>query len=95
MEQRPPDEHAEQTFPEVDPEPPAPCTDHPLHRGDPMSAPVATTDRPAQTRPALDLPRPGCDACDHPAAAHDSIGLRYCRATLDSTLSRGCVCRSA
>ena len=36
-----------------------------------------------------------CDVCPHPAAAHDRIGRRFCQATLDSALTRGCICRSA
>jgi hypothetical protein len=37
---------------------------------------------------------PGCDVCPHPIAHHDAIGLRFCRATLDSAIARGCVCRA-
>ena len=35
---------------------------------------------------------PTCSACPHPAALHDAIGARFCRATTANTLSRGCVC---
>jgi hypothetical protein len=33
-----------------------------------------------------------CPACPHPAARHDAIGARFCRATTANALSRGCVC---
>jgi hypothetical protein len=33
-----------------------------------------------------------CMACDHPAAAHDAIGRRYCNATVERALTRGCIC---
>ena len=33
-----------------------------------------------------------CDVCVHPIAEHDSISLRYCKATLSSALSRRCIC---
>jgi hypothetical protein len=35
---------------------------------------------------------PACPACPHPLAQHDPIGARFCRATADSAISRGCVC---
>jgi hypothetical protein len=33
-----------------------------------------------------------CDACEHPIEGHDSIGLRFCRATLANAQDRGCIC---
>jgi len=36
-----------------------------------------------------------CTACAHAADAHDPIGLRYCSATLEGGLDRGCVCSPA
>jgi hypothetical protein len=33
-----------------------------------------------------------CDICTHPDAAHDDIARRYCKATMTSALSRGCIC---
>jgi hypothetical protein len=51
-----------------------------------------TLDRPADAVPAT---LSGCDACPHPVSGHDAIGLRFCRATLDSALARGCVCPPA
>jgi hypothetical protein len=38
---------------------------------------------------------PGCDVCPHAVTQHDAIGLRFCRATRDSALDRGCVCGPA
>ncbi len=65
-----------------------------------MPAPASTTERSDQRPQPLDAARPsaaapGCDACPHPVADHDTIGLRFCRATQDSALTRGCVCASA
>ncbi len=34
-----------------------------------------------------------CGSCPHPVAAHDPIGLRFCRATRAGDIDRGCVCR--
>ena len=36
-----------------------------------------------------------CAACSHAEDAHDPIGLRYCSATLEGNLDRGCVCDPA
>lgn len=33
-----------------------------------------------------------CAACSHRWDAHDAIGLRFCSATVDQRLGRGCVC---
>jgi hypothetical protein len=35
-----------------------------------------------------------CVACDHDLAAHDPVGLRYCRATQAQARTRNCICRS-
>ena len=60
-----------------------------------MTAPVTTAppvlDAPAPATEAEDAAR--CGACPHPLAAHDPIGLRFCRATRAGDISRGCVCR--
>jgi hypothetical protein len=45
----------------------------------------------ADVRPTQD--DPACDVCPHPLAAHDEIGLRFCRATLTGAFTRGCICR--
>jgi hypothetical protein len=36
-----------------------------------------------------------CASCPHPKDAHDATALRYCAATLNAVLSRGCICRPA
>ena len=38
---------------------------------------------------------PLCDVCPHVLSGHDRIGLRFCRATLDGAIGRGCICRTA
>ncbi|WP_419750957.1 RGCVC family protein [Geodermatophilus sp. CPCC 206100] len=42
-------------------------------------------------------PRDGamCAVCPHAVARHDSVGLRFCHATLRGSISRGCACRSS
>ena len=40
------------------------------------------------------LDRADCAACPHPVARHDSLGLRFCHATLKAAIARGCICRS-
>jgi hypothetical protein len=37
-------------------------------------------------------PGAGCEACPHLLTDHDAIGSRFCRATVDGDISRGCVC---
>jgi hypothetical protein len=53
---------------------------------------------PTSTPSPAGIPEPGaqatCDVCPHPAAAHDVIGRRFCDATLQSALTRGCICRT-
>jgi hypothetical protein len=63
-----------------------------------MSALPSTASRIGQhQRPEADTPGsvddPRCDVCPHPAADHDAIALRFCRATLAAAMNRGCVCR--
>jgi len=33
-----------------------------------------------------------CSVCPHAVGAHDRIAERYCHATLDNALTRGCIC---
>jgi hypothetical protein len=33
-----------------------------------------------------------CDVCGHLVDGHDRIALRFCAATLQNALSRGCIC---
>jgi hypothetical protein len=35
-----------------------------------------------------------CDVCPHPRADHDAIAARFCSATVNGAIARGCVCRS-
>ena len=35
-----------------------------------------------------------CDVCPHPRASHDAIAARFCSATGNGAIARGCVCRS-
>jgi hypothetical protein len=35
-----------------------------------------------------------CDVCPHPRASHDAIAARFCSATGDGHIARGCVCQS-
>jgi hypothetical protein len=41
---------------------------------------------------AVDEPAVMC-ACGHPLDHHDPIAARFCRATIDGVLPRGCICR--
>lgn len=36
-----------------------------------------------------------CGSCNHPSADHDPIALRFCAATGNGALARGCICASA
>jgi hypothetical protein len=38
--------------------------------------------------------REACDVCPHPQASHDAIAARFCSATCDGAIVRGCVCQS-
>jgi len=62
------------------------------------SAPTAPRTGPRRQPPEA-APRsvddPACAVCPHPVVDHDAIALRFCRATLPSALTRGCVCRPA
>ena len=35
-----------------------------------------------------------CDVCPHLRANHDAISTRFCSATGNGAIARGCVCRS-
>ena len=51
-------------------------------------------ERVPQTTPPS-LGDPTCDVCPHPVRQHDPIGRRFCEATGNSALDRGCVCLPA
>jgi hypothetical protein len=55
--------------------------------GAPVTTPINLLDKPAER--SADLV---CEACEHPNSAHDAIGHRYCRATMNGALARGCIC---
>jgi hypothetical protein len=52
---------------------------------------------PARTHDVSSTPAPSaaCDVCPHDLDGHDTIGLRFCQATLDGALTRGCACPPA
>jgi hypothetical protein len=61
-----------------------------------LPAPTSSTGTLADVRTdAPTLNDPVCDVCAHPVSGHDAIGLRFCDATLNGAISRGCICRSA
>lgn len=49
---------------------------------------LATTTTDAATAAAAT-----CDVCGHLVSAHDRVATRYCDATLNNALARGCLCR--
>jgi hypothetical protein len=57
-----------------------------------VTDPTDALDTGPITAPAQE---PACPACAHPLAQHDTIGARFCQATLAGSLSRGCVCRTS
>jgi len=38
---------------------------------------------------------PTCEACGHDKSLHDTTGTRFCQASLDRAVDRGCICRAA
>jgi hypothetical protein len=56
-----------------------------------------TTALPTPAPPALladALPHVAiCTSCPHPQDAHDAIAARYCAASHDTAITRGCICR--
>lgn len=55
-------------------------------------SPARSGNRPADTA-VLTLDDPVCAVCRHTVASHDAIGLRFCAATLNGAIPRGCICR--
>jgi hypothetical protein len=43
---------------------------------------------------AEDMNKRACDVCPHPHADHDAIAARFCSATLNNAIARGCICPS-
>jgi len=44
------------------------------------------------TTPSHGEPPPDMCVCGHPADEHDLVAARYCKATVESALTRGCMC---
>jgi hypothetical protein len=40
-----------------------------------------------------DVEEMSCDACPHPRADHDGIAARFCSATSEGAIARGCACQ--
>jgi hypothetical protein len=68
------------------------------------SARLTQSGRLMTTATTLSTPRPlthdafgedleACATCEHTVSHHDAIALRYCKATLVSELTRGCICK--
>lgn len=58
---------------------------------------MATTDTVPATTDVSTIRQPqnaddACLACAHPWSAHDVISARFCAATVEAALARGCVC---
>jgi hypothetical protein len=56
-----------------------------------MTTAISTSTRIPST-PAAMAAGAECAACSHLLTDHDAIGSRFCRATVDGGISRGCVC---
>lgn len=52
----------------------------------PTKATATDTEIAGESRPDT------CDMCGHSSSTHDAIASRYCRATREHTLHRGCIC---
>lgn len=52
----------------------------------PSEAVIDVADTPAQLM---------CSVCSHPQDGHDAIAARFCAATLDMAITRGCICKAA
>jgi hypothetical protein len=53
------------------------------------------TSAPSTTPAVEHVPADACGNCPHPLSAHDTISLRFCRATRAGDLPRGCACPSS
>ena len=59
------------------------------------SADVRDPEQPSFLDDAAEvMNKEACDVCPHPRAGHDAIAARFCSATGDSAIARGCVCQS-
>jgi hypothetical protein len=50
------------------------------------------TDKSSETSTSTDIDEL-CAACAHPWHEHDALGVRFCTASIMSSLSRGCICK--
>ncbi len=66
---------------------PSPVLTGPSHQAQPAASGLLAAQNAA--------PVPLCDVCRHTEASHDAIGRRFCAATLNGALTRGCICRSS
>ena len=55
---------------------------------------MTATPMPVLARAVVDTSPATCDVCPHLVDGHDVIGRRFCQATLDGALTRGCACRA-
>ncbi|HEY2205711.1 MAG TPA: RGCVC family protein [Pseudonocardia sp.] len=56
---------------------------------------VEVDGRSTEAAPTDDSPpERACEACGHDVSAHDATSGRFCRATVDRELDRGCICPS-
>lgn len=53
--------------------------------------PVTTATGPRETGAGVDADGT-CAACPHPWHAHGALDVRFCNATVASSLIRGCIC---
>ena len=54
---------------------------------------MTLTQMPVLAPDVVDTSTVACDVCPHILDGHDVIGRRFCQATLDGALTRGCACR--
>jgi hypothetical protein len=53
-----------------------------------------TTPADPQDLEQASSPGAACDVCPHLRADHDAIAARFCSATGNGAIARGCVCQS-
>jgi hypothetical protein len=59
------------------------------------STDVRDLERASLRRAAAEaMNKEACDVCPHPHADHDAIAARFCSATGNGAIARGCVCQS-
>ena len=58
------------------------------------AADVRSLERASPLDDAAEAMNEACDVCPHPHATHDAIAARFCSATSNGAITRGCVCPS-